>query len=317
MYGLRARLHMWRKYMSDILKKYYFCKNIQLKMRKILFYIIALTSVVSCLNGTSYSSSYQVLATFDYGDAKFRSDSTFYVSAENIGIGWNYLAFCHKVDASGDFLGGFRLSCLEGQIKENAEETAPQAEGEALPLDMTWRVNTVPEANNYMVFWDSGDMPESHILFMNPTNGKCTMALCYVCNTAKVAEEIKSKPISNRNTKLINIILYERCSTYRTAGYRSSRPKHGFLPPLLILCVVIILPVFTGIFIQLLPCSAHLVDFLSKLCLHLFGSIDICFFSIFIDFFPFCTHLSKLLLKAFLYLLHSFQYFVFCFFFLL
>lgn len=170
-------------------------------MRKILFYIIALTSVVSCLNGTSYSSSYQVLATFDYGDAKFRSDSTFYVSAENIGIGWNYLAFCHKVDASGDFLGGFRLSCLEGQIKENADGTAPQAEGEALPLDMTWRVNTVPEANNYMVFWDSGDMPESHILFMNPTNGKCTMALCYVCNTAKVAEEVKSK--FERGDKLI------------------------------------------------------------------------------------------------------------------
>ena len=170
-------------------------------MKRIIVYIIALVSLVSCLQGSSYSSTYQVIASFDYGNIKFADDSTYYGTPEALGLNWDFLLFSQKIDKDGSFLGGFRLSCLEGQIKENADGTAPQAEGEALPLDMTWRVNTVPEANNYMVFWDSGDMPESHILFMNPTNGKCTMALCYVCNTAKVAEEIKSK--FERGDKLI------------------------------------------------------------------------------------------------------------------
>lgn len=163
-------------------------------MKKIIVYTIALVSLVSCLNGPGYTSTYQVIATFDYGtDVKFRSDSTYYAGPENIGVGWNYLVFCQNVDKSGDFLGGFRLSQLEGQIKPQKEEGADAPEEEATPLDMTWRVHNVPHKNAYMVFWQSAEAPDPHIAFFNKQNGTCAVTACYVCNTAKVAAEVKEK----------------------------------------------------------------------------------------------------------------------------
>ena len=35
-------------------------------MKKVIFYIIALISLTSCLDGVGYSTSYHVLATFEY-----------------------------------------------------------------------------------------------------------------------------------------------------------------------------------------------------------------------------------------------------------
>lgn len=160
-------------------------------MKKILFYIIALISVVSCLDGTSYTSNYKVIATYEYDNVKYRADSTYYSASEDLGLGWNLLGFCHNVDKNNDFLGGFRLSRLEGQIKED----------KVSELDKTWRIYSTPGANSYLVFWNSGNMPDSHVLFLNPTNGTCRMMSCFVCNTAKVAEEIKSK--FERGDKLI------------------------------------------------------------------------------------------------------------------
>lgn len=153
-------------------------------MKKIVFYIIAMASLVSCLNGTSYTSTYKVIASFEYDNVKFRTDSTYFSSHEELGLGWNYLGFCHNVDKDGDFRGGFRLSRLEGLIKEEENTT---------PLDLTWRIHSTPGANDYMVFWNSSEAPESHVIFLVPTLGTCKMVSCFVCNTAKVAEELKSE----------------------------------------------------------------------------------------------------------------------------
>ena len=167
-------------------------------MKKILIYIIALISLTSCLDGVGYSTSYHVLATFEYeaSDVKYRADSTYYSSADAYGMGWNYLCFSHKVNMDGDFLGGFRLSQLEGQIKpEKGEDATDDRLESLLPLDMTWRVHSAPSKNSYMVFWQGASMPDLHIMFFLPTNisGSCTVKSCFVCNTAKVAAEVKEK----------------------------------------------------------------------------------------------------------------------------
>lgn len=167
-------------------------------MKKIFICIIALISLTSCLDGVGYKSTYQVIASFEYAstDLTYRADSTYYASADAIGLAWNYLGFCHQVNMTGDFLGGFRLSCLKGQIRPETEDS--EGEGQVVPvqpLDMTWRVHAAPSNNAYMVYWQGISRPESDIMFFLPTNvsGTCTLKACYVCNTAKVAAEVKEK----------------------------------------------------------------------------------------------------------------------------
>ena len=175
-------------------------------MKKIIVYIIALISLTSCLDGTGYSTTYQVIASFEYeaSDVTYRADSTYFSSADALGLGWNYLCFCHEVDQNGDFLGGFRLSQLEGQIKNaDGEDAAADQTEQAEQLDMTWRVHNVPYQNSYMVFWQGMSMPDSHVMFFLPSNvsGSCSVKACYVCNTAKVAAEVKEK--FERGDKLV------------------------------------------------------------------------------------------------------------------
>lgn len=155
-------------------------------MKKIIVLIIGVVSVLSCMKNSGYSTSYDLVAGFSYENLKYKSDSTYYGGVDDIGLTYNYLLFSHKISMEGDFVGGFRLSCLEGLIRENGE-TSPT------DLDMTWRVHSAPLTNSYMVFYNSGNMPDSHLYFYNSANGKCTLKRCFICNTAKVAAEIKTK----------------------------------------------------------------------------------------------------------------------------
>ena len=150
---------------------------------------IALTSCFKYGN----SENYTLVANFEYGsDLTLRPDSTYYAE-KGFGIGFNYLAFCHNVDpATYEFLGGFRISAQQGQYDpEPKEETEVQQE--VLPLDMTWRAHSIKGVNTYMVHYMSAQKPSSDIEFLLPTTGTCTMKLCQVTNTGKVAEEIASK----------------------------------------------------------------------------------------------------------------------------
>lgn len=154
-------------------------------MRRFFILLIAALAAVSCFKGT-YSESYKLFANFEYGSrVDFRKDSTYY-DKNAMGLGWNYdLVFYYKVDETDqDFMGGFRLSSLEGQIRPS---------GAPSELDMTWRVHAPVEKNTYMVYHMSGDEPEYAIGYLNPTYGKCTPTTCLVANTGKVAEEIAAK----------------------------------------------------------------------------------------------------------------------------
>lgn len=166
-------------------------------MKKIIIFLFAMISLTACFDGAGYSTVYQIVASFEYEDSDltYRPDSTYYSSADALGLAWNYLCFCHKVSQDGDFLGGFRLSQLEGQIKEVKDGDSAAQDPEAAPLDMTWRVHNVPHENSYMVFYQGLSILNSHMMFYLPSDysGSCTMKACYVCNTAKVAAEVKEK----------------------------------------------------------------------------------------------------------------------------
>lgn len=154
-------------------------------MRRFFILLIAALAAVSCFKGT-YSESYKLFANFEYGSrVNFGKDSTYY-EKNSLGLGWNYdLAFYYKLNETDqDFMGGFRLSCLEGQIRTS---------GAPSELDMTWRVHAPVEKNTYLVYYMSGYEPDCAIEYLNPTYGKCTPVSCLIANTGKVAEEVAAK----------------------------------------------------------------------------------------------------------------------------
>lgn len=161
-------------------------------MKRILFYIVIAFLTVSCFKDTAYTSRYHLYTTFEYegNSVAWRQDSTYYAGSDYIGLGWaNDLVYAHKVDENNDFMGGFRLSSLGGLIREGVE-VAPETDAD---LDKTWRVHALKEKNNYGVFWFGSRVPLSHIQFLTSMYGTCTMGGCFVCNTAKVAQEVQDK----------------------------------------------------------------------------------------------------------------------------
>ena len=147
-------------------------------------------ALTSCFDFTS-SENYTLVANFEYGsDLTLRADSTYYAE-KGYAIGYNYLAFCHKIDASTyEYKGGFRISALEGVYDPEPKEEGTETQPEVLNLDMTWRAHSIKGVNTYMVYYMSSQRPTYDIEFLLPTSGTCTMKMCQVTNTAKVAEEI-------------------------------------------------------------------------------------------------------------------------------
>ena len=139
-------------------------------------------ALTSCFDFTS-TESYTLVADFEYGtDLVTRPDSTYYPE-QGYGVPYNYLVFCHNVETTTyEFLCGFRVSTLQGVNNPEADKT----------LNMTWRANTEPRANTYMVNYLSSQRPTHDIEFMAASSGTCTMRMCQVTNTVKVAQEIAS-----------------------------------------------------------------------------------------------------------------------------
>ena len=174
-----------------------------MRIFKVVAKIVGVLSLSYCITScfdSSYTESYPLNASFEYGNALvLRADSTYFAET-SYAIAYNYLAFCHEVDEqTRDFLGGFRISALQGQVRpvtedntdaDAGDDVAPQATQQALPLGNEWRVHAAPLANTYMVYYMSSHRPDCDIQFLLPTNGTCLLKSCVVANTAKVAEEI-------------------------------------------------------------------------------------------------------------------------------
>ena len=153
-------------------------------MRKFLLIIMAAVCAASCLgDGPSYSRSYTLSATFEYGMV-CGSDSLYYENQIGEGVSWEDLAFYHKLSSDrSEFQGGFIVSCLDGSKRSEKD---------------LYRVNKgigYYNSSTYAVFYDNPDaskMPEHAISFMAEKVGTCKMVGCYVNNTAAVVDAVRN-----------------------------------------------------------------------------------------------------------------------------
>lgn len=145
---------------------------------------------VSCFDLDSRSEqTYTLLASFEYNGldyvTEFGADSLLFDSKEGLGLGFQDLAFYHKLNAEKtDVLGGFIASYLSSAKAEEGGNNASRA------YDVLAKKNA---KNTYLVYRtapEPSNMPEHDVEFLSKKYGTCTMAGCYVTNTVEVADSL-------------------------------------------------------------------------------------------------------------------------------
>ncbi len=155
-------------------------------IKKLIFVLAVAACSASCFkDGNKYSSTYYMDMTFEYQNAFGGvKDSLFYDRQYAVGIGWDHMAFYHKLDEDKTtFLGGFMLSRLTGSGDSDQNR---------------FRVNSGAgfKSSAYMVYYANPDeslMPEKDIEFVISEYGKCTMFGCYLNNTKEVVMAVREK----------------------------------------------------------------------------------------------------------------------------
>lgn len=162
-------------------------------MKRILFFIVSALMLISCLEESSYTSTYALQATFEYTDLgdgnTFDKDSVFfntaYVDNDNqSALGWgSYVGFLTKLnDSRSASIGGFVLSSFTGKVREGCPETPYRT------------ADTTIVNNNYLVFYDNKDqsnMPSDDFIFSMSAYGTCSPIACFVTNTTDVVKSVK------------------------------------------------------------------------------------------------------------------------------
>lgn len=159
-------------------------------MKKILFILSVALMAVSCFDlDTASEESYTLVASFEYTGMNyaetFGADSLFFDnSKEGVGIGFNNLAFYHKLNADKtDVLGGFLASYLCTRRAEEGGDNANRA----------YVINPKYTRNTYMVYRQNpqdANMPEHDVAFLQKSHGTCEMVGCFVTNTVEVADSV-------------------------------------------------------------------------------------------------------------------------------
>lgn len=175
-------------------------------MKKILFFIAVAFSVMSCLDGGSFSQSYTADVTFEFSDDVYKKefkDSIYVIPAADYqdngnGGGFIYLqyplVFAEK-QANGMFQGGFLMSILKGE--KDGLLTRPELENDKYRVHAVGGAPQAGVAINskaYAVFYDNPDesmMPEYDIEFGYKDVGSCLPVGCYVNNTTLVARKVR------------------------------------------------------------------------------------------------------------------------------
>lgn len=166
-------------------------------MKKFLFFIAVTFSVISCLDGGSFSQSYTADVTFEFSQDVYKNsfkDSLFFIpSKDNVpsGEGFTYgdypLFFAQK-QVNGVFQGGFMMSYLKGE--KDGRLTRPVAENDIYRVHAS---GGAAASKTYAVFYDNpveAVMPKYHIEFGYKDVGSCVPVACYVNNTTYVARKI-------------------------------------------------------------------------------------------------------------------------------
>lgn len=167
-------------------------------MKKFLFFIAVAFSVMSCLDGGSFSQSYTADVTFEFSDNIYHNsfkDSLYFIPAGENGItgeGFVYgnypLVFAQK-QVGGVFQGGFVMSYLKGE--KDGKLTKPAAENDKFRVHAS---GGAAASKTYAVFYDNPVetmMPAYHIEFGYKDLGSCAPIACYVNNTTYVARKIR------------------------------------------------------------------------------------------------------------------------------
>ncbi len=154
-------------------------------IKKLLFVFAVAVCTVSCLGGgdKTYTNTYTLGGSFEYGTGVFSSDSLAFENQNGVGLAWQDLGFYHKLnEGKSEFLGGFVLSCLKGKGDDGTNR---------------FRVNSgsgMKDSFSYLVYYvnpDASLMPERDIEFMASEYGTCSMIGCYVNNTKEVVNAVK------------------------------------------------------------------------------------------------------------------------------
>lgn len=170
-----------------------------MNMKKIVFFIVVMMSVMSCLNKGSYSQSGYADVNFEFSQEFYKTnfkDSLFFVADGDEGFtqisgynSMNYMLVFGSCQLGSSFRGGFMMSYLKGEA--NGKLTADPAEN-----DM-YRVHAASGAvssQTYAVFYDNPNdsmMPKHDIEFLYKDFGTCQVNACYVNNTTLVARKVQ------------------------------------------------------------------------------------------------------------------------------
>ena len=158
-------------------------------MKRLSIILFTMMAVSSCLleSDADMGEKYALIASFQYPDIKFNTDSTFVNAKDTIGFGFDAMNFYHKLDDDNmTSLGGFTLSRVE-----------MPASGHTEGLKNMYRA-LVPKnsakGNIYTVFHhnpDKSKMPQHSVGFAYKDFGTCVMNACVVTNTVEVADFVK------------------------------------------------------------------------------------------------------------------------------
>lgn len=155
-------------------------------MKKLLIFILSALALSSCFGDEgSYTAEFYLGASFEYThidqSVLFEGDSLYFDAAYGLGVGWDDLAFYHKLnEEKTEFKGGFILSALTGEVCGEGYEP-----DEAVDI---YRANAPKDSTSrYLVFRDSADMPEHDSEFISIKYGTCAMIGCRVAVPEYVA----------------------------------------------------------------------------------------------------------------------------------
>lgn len=155
-------------------------------MKHLFALVSALLLLTSCFKDIKSEQKYTVMASFDYKDATFNSDSLMFTTNETGGFAWNDLAFFHKLNDDDTRLeGGFALSKMHGRTSAVS----------GVPVNQ-YRLYCVgaEKDNIYTVFKQNefpSLMPKAHIAFLNSMYGTCNPVGMFIANSEKVVEQVK------------------------------------------------------------------------------------------------------------------------------
>jgi hypothetical protein len=161
-------------------------------MKKILFCVAALFTMISCLDGGSFRQSYVADITFEFSKSAYASyfKDSLYIATEGEGFTYmDYPILFSQKQMAGSFQGGFLMSYLKGE--SHGVLVKPEDSHDAYRV---WSAAGADNSTTYAVYYENpveSMRPKYDIEFGYKEVGACNPLGCYVNNTTLVARKVK------------------------------------------------------------------------------------------------------------------------------